>query len=456
MYPTRTSQLSCIVLSQTDGPFELAANMIQMLPIFRGVESENPYYHVREFEQICRTMQFENISEDSLKLRLFTFSLKESAKSWFYSLRPQSITTWDQLTTIFFKKLFPYHRTINIRQSIKFFFQLDGETLFHYFESFNDLLLECPHHGFEKWRLVAILYEGLNFKSQALVESMCNGEFIDKIVDDAWSFLAEVVEKTHQWESYRETRTMSHDMGDLHESDVDFDSNANIEFLIRRVEALERCTNENSDAPKLCIQTEFSFSISCDSLGHLIENCSELHAIKQSKLHCANTSHQMNDNNPYSLTCELGRRNNLNISCIDDPTQGLQPAVSQVVTVPNENERSDEHVDYKFEMFVFTNELNSEYSVSYPIAENVNPYSPILEADVWAENTNGFDKVGFSCICDDDDDDDIMLEEVINSENEISECCKSEMLNHNVEIFIDNIPSNVDIHRNDVELGLVQ
>ncbi|XP_026423097.1 uncharacterized protein LOC113319007 [Papaver somniferum] len=162
----------------------------------------------------------------------------------------------------------------------------------------------------------------------------------------------------------------------------------------------------------------------------------------------------MHENNLYSSTCEPGRRNNLNISCIDDSTQGLQPAVSQVVTVPNENERSDKHVDYKCEMFVFPDELNSEYSVSYPIAENVNPYSPILEAAVWTENTNGFDKVGFSCICDDDDD--TMLEEVVNSQNEISESCISEMLDHNVETYVDNVSSNVDIHRNGADLGLVQ
>jgi len=52
-----------------------------MLPIFRGVENENPYQHVREFEEICGTMKYNHMSEEALKLRLFPFSLKEKAKA---------------------------------------------------------------------------------------------------------------------------------------------------------------------------------------------------------------------------------------------------------------------------------------------------------------------------------------------------------------------------------------
>ncbi|XP_026420197.1 uncharacterized protein LOC113316191 [Papaver somniferum] len=45
MYPTRESQPSCIVLPADVGQFELKASTINMLPVFRGVDAENPYNH---------------------------------------------------------------------------------------------------------------------------------------------------------------------------------------------------------------------------------------------------------------------------------------------------------------------------------------------------------------------------------------------------------------------------
>lgn len=114
MYPTRTSQSSCIVLPETVGHFELKARTIRMLPVFREVDAENPYHHVRDFEEICGTLRFNQLTEESLKLRLFPFSLKEKGKSWLYALRPQSIRSWDELTKEFFKKFFPNHKTATI------------------------------------------------------------------------------------------------------------------------------------------------------------------------------------------------------------------------------------------------------------------------------------------------------------------------------------------------------
>src|SRR5206468_6386767 len=84
MNPTRTSQRSCIQLPHSTAHFELKPSIIQMLPLFRRVENENPYHHVRDFEEICGTIRFPNMSDEIVKLRLFPFSLREKAKSWLY------------------------------------------------------------------------------------------------------------------------------------------------------------------------------------------------------------------------------------------------------------------------------------------------------------------------------------------------------------------------------------
>ena len=68
--------------------------MIQLLPTFHGLDSENPYVHVREFKEVVAI--FQGIADviDIVRLKSFPFSLKDKAKSWLYSLRSQFIGSW--------------------------------------------------------------------------------------------------------------------------------------------------------------------------------------------------------------------------------------------------------------------------------------------------------------------------------------------------------------------------
>ena len=74
-------------------PFEIKHSLIQMLPLFYGLESENPFKHVDAFLDICSTVFLNNISDDALRLRLFPFSLKDKAKAWLDT--KTTVTTWD-------------------------------------------------------------------------------------------------------------------------------------------------------------------------------------------------------------------------------------------------------------------------------------------------------------------------------------------------------------------------
>jgi len=55
MNPTRISAPSCIVFPPDASHFNFKPDIIQLLPIFHGLELENPYLHLREFEEVCNT-----------------------------------------------------------------------------------------------------------------------------------------------------------------------------------------------------------------------------------------------------------------------------------------------------------------------------------------------------------------------------------------------------------------
>ncbi|RVW67233.1 hypothetical protein CK203_063304 [Vitis vinifera] len=88
MYPPRMSAPSCIVPPTKQ--LVIRPHIVPLLPTFHGMESENPYAHIKEFEDVCNTFQEGGASIDLMRLNLFPFTLKDKAKIWLNSLSNSS------------------------------------------------------------------------------------------------------------------------------------------------------------------------------------------------------------------------------------------------------------------------------------------------------------------------------------------------------------------------------
>ena len=91
IHPTHMSAPSCIV-PPTEQPV-IQPHIVPLLPTFHGMESENLYSYIKEFEEVCNTFQEGGASIDLMRLKLFPFALKDKAKIWLNYLRPRSIRT---------------------------------------------------------------------------------------------------------------------------------------------------------------------------------------------------------------------------------------------------------------------------------------------------------------------------------------------------------------------------
>ena len=107
--PDLTQQPLCITFSNLNEntSFELKFGLIHLLPSFHGLSGEKPHKYLQEFEVVCSSTKPPGVTEDQIKLRAFSFSLKDSAKNWLYYLLASSITTWVQLNKKFLEKYFP-------------------------------------------------------------------------------------------------------------------------------------------------------------------------------------------------------------------------------------------------------------------------------------------------------------------------------------------------------------
>ncbi|WMV24790.1 hypothetical protein MTR67_018175, partial [Solanum verrucosum] len=76
--------------------------LLQMKELFKGLVHEDLHDHNWNFVDICDPFSFKNISQVSVHLRLFPFSLMGESTKWLADLPRDSITTWDELTEAFY------------------------------------------------------------------------------------------------------------------------------------------------------------------------------------------------------------------------------------------------------------------------------------------------------------------------------------------------------------------
>ena len=92
-----------------------------------------------------------DVPDDAIILRLFSFSLKDRAKEWLNSLPARSISDWATLAQKFLAKYFSPGKTVKLRNDITNFMQYDQESMYEAWERYKDLLRKCPHHELPGW-----------------------------------------------------------------------------------------------------------------------------------------------------------------------------------------------------------------------------------------------------------------------------------------------------------------
>ena len=111
---------------------------------FHGFTGEDPNKHLKEFHVVFSSMKLTGISVEQVKLRAFSFSLVDSAKE--YYLPYGMVTTWNEMKKLFLEKYFPASKAANIIKEICGIRQMNGESLYEYWEQFKKLCASCPHH----------------------------------------------------------------------------------------------------------------------------------------------------------------------------------------------------------------------------------------------------------------------------------------------------------------------
>jgi hypothetical protein len=111
---------------------------------FSGEGDANPYSHLQEFEPTCACLRIVGMSNETLRWKLFSFSLTGKAKQWYNRTIESMQGDWEMLCSKFCLKFFPISRVASLRIEVLTFKQHEEEPLDASWDRFNDLIIIGP------------------------------------------------------------------------------------------------------------------------------------------------------------------------------------------------------------------------------------------------------------------------------------------------------------------------
>ena len=344
IHPPRVSAPSCIIPPVDD--VAVRPYLVPLLPTYHGMENENPYTHLRDFEEVCTTFKEGMMDMEFLKLKAFPLTLKDKAKIWLNSLRPRTIRHWAELQAEFLKKFFSAHKTNNLKRQIYTFAAHDGEKFYQCWERFLETISACAHHGFDTWMLVNHFYGGMSPAMRQLLETMCGGDFLSKHPDEAMDFLNYVAETSKGWDEphpieLERFRPPVNQRGGMYALNDEIEMKARLSTLARKVEELEgkqlhevQAVTDNTAQTNPC--TNFQ------SPAYPTEQCPMAPAVKDLMSECAHTVGQFKPqqpNAPYGNTYNPNWRNHPNLAWRPNPPPYVPPGAKPQFGSPSQSQQ---------------------------------------------------------------------------------------------------------------------
>ncbi|KAK9018300.1 hypothetical protein V6N11_001278 [Hibiscus sabdariffa] len=135
-------------------------NMLNSIGQFGGMPHENARQHIRNFLEVCDSFRQQGVHEDVLKLKLFSYSLRDRARAWLSGVPFGLMESWADLCKSFLLR-------------------------------------------FQDWTQVVMFYIGVNVPTRMMLDASANLTLLDKAHVEAFDILDRIANNDYQFPSSR-------------------------------------------------------------------------------------------------------------------------------------------------------------------------------------------------------------------------------------------------------------
>ncbi|GKC77110.1 reverse transcriptase domain-containing protein [Tanacetum coccineum] len=146
-------------------------------------------------------MKVNRVSDDTLRLHLFPYSLQDRAAEWFDRLPRNSINSFDQMAKIFLGKYFPPSMVTKLRNYITNFCQRPDESLFEAWERYKLSIDRCPNHNMLPVTQIDTFYNGLTLRHRDTINAAASGTFMKSRPEECYDLIENMTAHHNDWDT---------------------------------------------------------------------------------------------------------------------------------------------------------------------------------------------------------------------------------------------------------------
>nr|GEV77316.1 reverse transcriptase domain-containing protein [Tanacetum cinerariifolium] len=183
----RGRPISPIAIQATN--FGLKNDMIQQVQNcwqFHELSGDDANKHLDKFLHVTQSIKVNGVTDDALRLYLFSHSLTHHATAWFDSFPRNSINTFKQMAKMCLGKYFPPSMVTKLRNEITNFRQRPDRSLFKVWERYKLSIDHCPNHNMLPVTQIDTFYNGLTLRHRDTINAAAGGTFMKRRPEECY------------------------------------------------------------------------------------------------------------------------------------------------------------------------------------------------------------------------------------------------------------------------------
>ena len=143
---------------------------------FSGVISDDPNVHLEEFEDLCSCLVIPGMTQETLRWKLFPFSLVDRAEQW-YTHTAEHVNNWGELRENFCDSFSLYECIELLPCELLNFEQLEGESIGAAWARFLRLMTSSPDMSIPDDIATYTFYTRIDMESAQELDLLAGGSF---------------------------------------------------------------------------------------------------------------------------------------------------------------------------------------------------------------------------------------------------------------------------------------